>query len=125
MSFVPNVLLRRLYKKGSLRRIEEGIAFDIKNIIGPGIITQINFVEINDCPFSADKITVRSNDKDHKAHLVSKEAPLFVTFQQQSTLIISGNNCLKNGKNKITLELVTREAGKICVSLFDNVMLPE
>lgn len=125
MSFVPNVLLRRLYKKGSLRRLEDGIAFDLKNILGPGIITKINFIEINDNSFDSEKIIIRSNEKDHKAHLISVESPLFITFQQQGTLIMKGDNCLVNGKNKITLELVTREAGKICVSLIDNIMLPE
>jgi len=121
LTFLPNILLRRLYKKGSLRSIDEGISFELKNILGPGIITKVNFIRINDHKYDSTKIILRSNEKDVRLNKVSENSPLFIAFKQIGMLIIQCDNCLVDGKNKIEMELISREAGLIKVKVFDNV----
>lgn len=123
MTFIPNVLLRRAYKKGSLRSVEDGLAIDLINVLGPGILTGLNFVLINNYKYEPDKVCIVSNGAELKADKVSAEKPLFFTFKQTATLVMLGENPLKNGKNDIEVEVVSREAGVIKVSFSDTVSL--
>lgn len=123
MTFIPNVLLRRAYKKGSLRIVEEGLAFDLINVLGPGILTGLNFIQINDTKFEPEKICILTNGKEIRADKVTVEKPLFFTFKHQATLVMKGENSLREGKNDIVVEVVSREAGVIKVKLSDNITL--
>ena len=87
MSIIPDFLLKRIYRKGSLRETAEGIAFDLKNILGPGIITGINYIIINDEVYQSPLIKI----------------------------------VLKEGINKIIVELISRDVGKVQVTLTDTV----
>ena len=48
MVVVPEFLMKRVYKKGSLKRVENGASFELKNVLGPGFISGLNYVKIND-----------------------------------------------------------------------------
>lgn len=121
MTFIPNVLLRRAYKKGSLRSIEGGLAIDVVNVLGPGILTGLNYVLINDYKYDPEDVCLLSNGTELRADKVSTEKPLFFTFKQKVTLVMKGNNPLKEGKNEISLEVISREAGVIKVNFSDNI----
>lgn len=117
---IPEFLLRRIYRKGSLRITEEGIAFDLKNMLGPGVISGISFIEINGKKYSAEDIKLMTSDITTWAHQISSENPVVFRLHQEGTLILEGAKELKNGINKIIMELVSREAGKVQVSLNES-----
>ncbi|MEW5821999.1 MAG: hypothetical protein AB1782_17530 [Cyanobacteriota bacterium] len=123
MTFVPKVLLRRLYKKGSLKSHINGVAFELKNVLGPGIINKINFIKINNHIYNPQDIHIDTNDRIIYARDISEENPIFIAFQQKGTLIMNGNNPLVNGINTIELELISREAGLINVNIQDNAII--
>lgn len=104
-----------------MRTLDGGMAFDLKNILGPGIITQVNFIKINDCYFDPAEITLRTNGKDNRLTDVTPNSPLFIAFMQKGTLILHDKNCLLEGPNEIQLELISREAGLINVTVSDTL----
>ena len=56
MVIVPDFLIKRIYQKGSLKKLENGASFDLKNVLGPGFISGFNHVKINDVKYEAGDV---------------------------------------------------------------------
>lgn len=120
MSIIPEFLIKRVYKKGSLKQTDDGVCFELKNVLGPGFISGFNFVKINDDTFGADKVKFITQGEEISAEAVSEENPIGFRLGQEGTLILEGARCLKEGINQIIIELMNPEAGKVKLSLSDN-----
>src|SRR5574344_138021 len=120
MSIIPEFLMKRVYKKGSLREVDNGICFDLKNVLGPGFISGFNFVQINEVMFNPEKVKFLTQGEEISAETVSEENPIGFRLGQEGTLILLGAKCLKDGINQIIIELMNPDAGKVKLSLSDN-----
>lgn len=121
MSIIPEFLIKRVYKKGSLKQTEEGVSFDLKNVLGPGFISGFNFVQINDSTFEPEEVDFITQGTVIPAKTVNEENPIGFRLGQEGTLILKGaTKCLKDGINQIIIELMNPEAGKVQLSLTDN-----
>ena len=57
MVIVPDFLIKRIYQKGSLKKLENGASITLKNVLGPGFISGFNYVKIIvSSGFDAEKI---------------------------------------------------------------------
>ena len=121
LSIIPGFLLKKMYKKGSLRETAEGIAFDIKNILGPGIITGINCITINENQYNSTVIKILTSGIAIIAEHVSDDNPVLVKLNQEGTLLLEGAKGLKEGLNKIIVDLISGEAGRIQITLTDTL----
>jgi hypothetical protein len=119
MSIIPKFLLKRIYVSGSLRETSEGIAFDLVNSIGPGILTRLNNIKLNDKVFSPQEILIKIGDKIFKGSEITENNPAIFFHNQKSTCIIMGAK-LAQGLHTITVDLLSREAGKVVVTVQDN-----
>ena len=120
MSIIPEFLMKRVYKKGSLKQTEEGICFDLKNVLGPGFISGFGCIKINDATFEACKVKFITQGAEILAETVTEENPIGFRLGQEGTLILQGAKCLKEGLNLIMIELMNPEAGRVQLSLSDN-----
>lgn len=120
MSIIPEFLIKRVYKKGSLKETENGVCFDLKNVLGPGFISGFSFVKINDVLFGAECVKFLTQGTEISAETVSEENPISFRLGQEGTLILHGAKCLKEGINQIIIELMNPEAGKVKLSLSDD-----
>lgn len=120
MSFIPNFLLKKVYVKGSLRETAEGIAFDLINHIGPGLLTKLNQIMINDQVFAAKDIILKIEDKILNGSEISDTNPAMFFHHQKSTCVLMGAK-LAEGLHTITVDLFSREAGKVVVTIQDTV----
>src|SRR5574344_287464 len=120
MSSIPEFLIRRVYKKGSLKQTEDGIRFDLKNVLGPGFISGFHFVKINDMVFESKAVKFLTGGKEIPADEINDENPVGFRLGQEGTLILKGAKCLKEGLNRIIIELTNPEAGVVKLSLSDN-----
>lgn len=119
---IPEFLLRRIYRSGSLRITDDGIAIDLKNMLGPGVISGIGFVEINGEKHSPESLKLITSGMETAASQITPENPLIFRLNQEGTLILQGVRELKEGINKIILELISKDAGKVQVSLNENFL---
>ncbi len=119
MSIIPKFLLKRIYVSGSLRETSEGIAFDLINSIGPGILTRLNNIKINDHIFSPQEILLKIEDKIFPGHEISEKNPAIFFHNQKSTCILLGAKLAK-GLHTISVDLFSREAGKVVVTIEDT-----
>ncbi len=120
MTVIPNFILKRMYVSGSLRRVPEGIAFDIHNNLGPGSITGLNHVQLGDTTFPGDEIIVETNGVRRMGDTLSEQQPIVVTLGQSATLIIQ-NAELQNGKYDLSMDLLSREGGHVVLSVSDTL----
>lgn len=119
---IPEFLLRRIYRAGSLRITDDGIAIDLKNMLGPGVISGIGFVEINGEKHSPETLKLITSGMETFASQITPENPIIFRLNQEGTLILQGVRELKQGINKIILELISKDAGKVQVSLNENFL---
>jgi len=120
MSIIPEFLLKRVYKKGSLKETEDGVCFDLKNVLGPGFICGFGSITVNDSKFESQMVKFVTQGVEIKAETVTEENPIGFRLGQEGTLILKGAKCLKDGINQIIIELFNPEAGKVSLSLSDN-----
>lgn len=118
---VPEFLLKKIYQKGTLKKDESGVSFELKNILGPGFISGFNFVQINDKKFEAEDVTFMTDNTEIKGTDVSENKPLKFRLGQKGTIKIFDNTCLQEGSNKIIIEIMNPEAGKVTVKFEDNL----
>ncbi|MBY0403325.1 MAG: hypothetical protein K2X66_05470 [Cyanobacteria bacterium] len=122
MTVIPNFIVKKLYVTGSLRFVPEGIAFDLSNKIGPGILTKINSIKLSDVEFLANQICLKLEDKLIQAVEVSENNPVTCFLNQTVTCILQGNSSFTPGNHTITLDLFSKEAGKIVISIQDKLV---
>lgn len=125
MAIVPDFLIKRVYQKGSLRQTANSIAFDLKNVIGPGVISELISVQINDYVFTKEAIKFLTQGVTHLANSIDSSHPIHFRLGQEGTLIFEKVQCLKDGLNQIIIELTNPEAGKMRISLSDNLKMTQ
>ena len=121
MAIVPEFLIKRIYQKGSLKKLGNGASVNLKNILGPGVISGFNFVKINDITFTPENVTFTTNGTEYKGTEVSEENPVVFRLGQSGTLTMTGQDCILEGKNIIVIEALNPEAGVVCLNVEDNV----
>jgi len=119
MAVVPDFLIRRIYQKGSLKKLENGASLVLKNVLGPGVISGFNYVKINDVLFEPKDVKFLTNGQEYTAQDVSEESPIAFRLGQIGTLVMSGNQCVVAGDNKIVVEAMNPEAGKVQLTVND------
>ena len=120
MVVVPEFLIKRVYQKGSLKKTEEGVTLELKNILGPGVISGFNFVQINDVVFEPKDVKFVYNGEVLQGDVISEANPIPFRLGQTGKIILCGKDCLVNGTNKIVIEIVNPEVGKAQLKVEDN-----
>ena len=120
MVVVPEFLIRRIYKKGSLKKLENGVSVELKNVLGPGFISGFNYVKINDVVYEAKDVKFITAGKELTKDDVSEENPLAFRLGQEGTLVMTGQDSVVSGVNKIFIEAMNPEAGKVQLSVEDT-----
>ena len=121
MVVVPDFLIKRIYQKGSLKKLDNGASVTLKNVLGPGFISGFNYVEINGVVFEPKDVKFITNGQELLGTEVSEEKPVAFRLGQVGTLVMTGQDCICEGANKIVIEAMNPEAGKVQLSVEDNV----
>ena len=121
MAIVPEFLIKRIYQKGSLKKLENGASVVLKNVLGPGLISGFNYVKINDVTFESKDVKFVTNGTEVVGTDVSEANPVVFRLGQSGTLIMEGQDCVIEGANKIVIEAMNPEAGVVRLNAEDNV----
>ena len=119
MVVVPEFLIKRIYQKGSLKKTDNGASFNLKNVLGPGFISGFNYVKINDVVFEAKDVKFITNGQELLGTEVSEAKPVAFRLGQVGTLVMEGQDCIAEGVNKIVIEAMNPEAGKVVLNVED------
>lgn len=121
MVVVPEFLIKRIYQKGSLKKLENGASVNLKNVLGPGFISGFNYVKINDTTYEAKDVKFIMNGQEYLGTEVSEENPVAFRLGQVGTLVMTGEQSVIDGINKIVIEALNPEAGVVRLSIEDEV----
>ncbi len=120
MTVIPNFILKRMYKDGSLRREDDGVAFDIVNNLGPGQISQINGIKMNGTVYGPEKMALIVNGERLYAPDISENTPATFFLNQVITCVVMVAD-FPAGPYEMTLDLISREAGKVALTVKDTL----
>jgi len=123
MVVVPEFLIKRVYQKGSLKKTPDGVVMQLKNVLGPGVISGFNFVQINDVVFEPKDVKFIYDGKEMAGDIISEANPIGFSLGQTGTIICCGKECLVNGLNKIVIEIVNPEVGKAQLKVEDTCIV--
>ena len=118
MTVIPNFILKRMYRKGSLRRTDGGIGFDIVNNLGPGQISRLNSIAANGTAYPPERLQLIINQEVVPGSHITEETPATFFLNQVITCIIQDPD-LPDGEYELTLDLISREAGKVILTVKD------
>lgn len=121
MVVVPEFLIKRIYQKGSLKKLEDGASVVLKNVLGPGYISGFSSVKINDVLYEPKDVKFITNGQELLGTDVSEAKPIAFRLGQSGTLIMSGKPCINEGVNRIVIEAQNPEAGKVVLSVEDTI----
>ena len=121
MVVVPEFLIKRIYQKGSLKKTDDGASVVLKNVLGPGFISGFNYVKINDVTYEPYEVKFVTNGQELLGTEVSEANPIAFRLGQSGTLIMSGKASVVEGANKIVIEAMNPEAGKVVLSVEDTL----
>ena len=121
MVVVPEFLIKRIYQKGSLKKTDDGASVVLKNVLGPGFISGFNYVKINDVTYEPQDVKFITNGQELLGTDVSEANPIAFRLGQSGTLVMSGKSSVLDGANKIVIEAMNPEAGKVVLSVEDTL----
>ena len=109
-----------MYKNNSLRRLDGGVGFDIVNTLGPGQISKLNSVSLNGQVYLPNRLKLVMGNEVLPGESISEENPATFFLNQVITCLIDDAG-MPDGSYEITLDLVSREAGKVTLTVKDTL----
>jgi hypothetical protein len=120
MPAIPAFLLKKLYVKNSLKNTPAGVELEIKNTLAPGTIIGGASVVIDGTEYPLADTVLISAEGEHVLAEVSKDKPL--TFGINTSVIIRLKGVeLGPGAHKVSIPMLTREAGELKIEVSDNI----
>ncbi len=117
---VPAFLLRRLYVKGSLRNVDSGFEFDLKNSLGSGYAEQVLPLTVDGIEMAVDAARFVVDGEATPFAEVSAERPMTLGMNRTVTMAIRGT-ALAPGKHKIGIGFVVTGMGKMEFDVTDAI----
>lgn len=118
---VPAFLLRRLYVKGSLRNIDGGWEFDLKNSLGSGYAEQVLPLTVNGAEVPIEQARFTVDGEVIKFGDVSSDKPITLGMNKIVTIGVDGAGHLPEGKHKVGIGFVVTGMGKMQFDVTDAV----
>ena len=121
MVVVPEFLIKRIYQKGSLKKLDDGASVVLKNVLGPGFISGFSSVEINGVIYEPKDVKFITNGQELLGTEVSETNQIAFRLGQSGTLVMSGKSCIQDGVNRIVITALNPEAGVVKLAVEDTI----
>jgi hydroxymethylglutaryl-CoA reductase (NADPH) len=119
MPVIPPFLLRQLYVRGSLRAVDNGCAFTLRNSLASGTITGLALV-IDGREVPAEQISVELNGREVAVVDITPEAPIIFGLNTEAIVRVTGL-VPAPGTHALEVRPATRELGAISIQVQDEV----
>jgi len=119
--FVPSMVLRQLYTFGSLRNVEDGVQFSLKNRLSDAQLTGLRGVRIDGREIPLEQVRLRLADgPEHEPDEVSEDRPVDFPVRQV-VHVVARSEKLEKGKHEIEVAFESKPFGKLKFSVQDSI----
>ncbi|HEV7349722.1 hydroxymethylglutaryl-CoA reductase [Telluribacter sp.] len=125
--FLPNVLLKQLYNRNSLRNTADGFSFSLKNRLADAKFTGLHRALIDGQEYSADLFSLETEEGNIvQVGVISEESPLAFPLRQSVRVRAKGAP-LTEGTHSLEITLQTEPFGTLKLKVEDELQnqLPE
>ena len=118
---IPRLLLKQLYTFGSLKNIDQGVQFSIKNRLSDAVVIGLQSVKLNGKEVPPERITLNLGEGQTLApDNISSARPL--DFPLRQTLgIVAGIEPLSEGKHNIEVVFDSKPFGTLKLNVEDAI----
>lgn len=116
---IPTALLRRFYVGASLRNVDDGFEFKLRNMVAPATVVALGPVEVDGVPYAADQVTLTAS-RPRLAEEVTAKQPFHLPMGREILVRVRGSK-LARGAHQLAVHAVTREIGAMVIDFTDAV----
>ena len=117
---IPAKILEHMYTIGSLKNVEDGIAFSLKNPMSDATVRDILVVEIDGTAVLSDKVFIRMGDKSLCATAIDEDH--YIPFPLAHDLeFIVHTDALVMGEHNIKVAFIADPFGPVSLEVTDTI----
>lgn len=116
---IPAFMLKKLYRKGSLKNEAAGASFIVKNAISPATVIGLE-LQIDGQAYDPAEIDLQAGATRMTAGELGPENPLPVAMNEEIAVALPGIS-LESGLHEIVLVINTRDVGPLTLEVSDEV----
>jgi len=120
MPGIPSYLLKKVYKRGSLRNVPGGFELALKSSLAPATILGLDALTLDGGAVATHSVKLHVGAKWLAANEITVGAPLQFALGELVTLRVEGRP-LTPGRHDLTVSVMTREAGRLDLPVLDSV----
>lgn len=119
---ISPLILKKIYCIGSLKNVEDGVSFSIKNPMKNGLITGISSICINGLEIALNQVVMRNNGTRLMASEITQEQPLNFPMGQDVEFHARAIALAKNIEHQISISCETDPYGVLDLEATDAVI---
>jgi hydroxymethylglutaryl-CoA reductase (NADPH) len=112
----PASLLAKILVPGSLKNNATGFEFKLKNIIDSATLVGMGPLVVDDSNFTPDVLMLKVGQTEIRGDLLTRSNSLPIRVSNEALITATGAP-LQPGPHKLTIQLLTREAGRFQFSV--------
>jgi len=116
---VPAFILRRLYVKGSLKNVENGFEFSLRNVLADAELVKPLEIYVDDTQIPLENVTLIAGTTSISNKDIAESNPVKFSLNMTSTIRVDGAK-LEPGEHKITLVVTVKGYGTIKFDIRDT-----
>ncbi len=119
---ISPLIMKKIYSIGSLKNVEDGVSFTIKNPMKDGVITGVSNICINGLEISLNDVVVGYNGTRLRASEINQEIPLSFPMGQDIVFHARSIALAKNIEHQISISCETDPYGMLDLEAVDSVI---
>ena len=122
MSFIPSAILRKLYKRKSLKNVHHGVSFVMNNRLSEASLTAIHEISIDgrEADLAGVSFTPTQGGESRDAASISTESPLVIKLGEQVHVKVQ-TSPLEPGKHHLELVFTCSPFGKLRLNVDEEL----
>ncbi|MBI5042498.1 MAG: hydroxymethylglutaryl-CoA reductase [Nitrospirae bacterium] len=117
---IPQFILRKLYKKGSLKNADNGIEFILENSLASATITRIKGIQVDNNGIPLPQIDIKGESGFVKAESINENTPVQFEKGREIDVRLSTDR-LTDGEHLIKISVASKEFGELNFDIRDKV----
>jgi len=119
--FVSPSQLDRIYQRGSLRNIDGGFEFKLKNVIDSGTLSGVKLLTVDGTEVPLAKVSLKTNAGEKQAEEISYRSPMPLYYNVEAVVRVA-EYTLEPGVHDLVLTISVYEAGTLQLKVNDEIV---